>query len=479
MFDWLGDIFSGDTWGTISSGLGSAADFGKQAAPYIQGGLGLMSGFDSMNRSRALSAQQGQTANQLASLFTPDGVYAQELRRQLERRDAAAGRRSQYGTRETELMAALARQQAGTLGSPQYNQYLTGAERSPYGGIMGALGNMFSLKDKNGNFKSPPGTSNALNYLADTFLSTTPDISIAGLGGAESALAGTPEVAGVPDVLGGLAGSDPYLPGYEGQASTTDAGGIFSGYGQSAAGNLAAAEGIGGAGASLAGGMSSGALGGSVGAVDSLGMLGGTGFLPSYGAAGAAEAGATGAGLFAGEAAGAGAGAGAGASGAAAAAPAGMGAAVALPFAIAAMGMLNGIFGRPDGPPSSTRDNANIASGWASSYGDPGMEGSDSALWKQSGAYDWMTPELEQWMKTQPQRQSDLNYMTMDNKYYTNDNPFLAAYMKSQFGDPNSQQVRQGLGGYNSDQYGQAQNYFNMLGNDWERQYGSTQGGAG
>lgn len=46
--------------------------------------------------------------NGLTDLYGSGSPYAKELRQQLERRDAAAGRRSQYGPREVELQAKLA-----------------------------------------------------------------------------------------------------------------------------------------------------------------------------------------------------------------------------------------------------------------------------------------------------------------------------------------------------------------------------------
>lgn len=44
----------------------------------------------------------------LQNMFSPDSAYAQQMGQQLARRDAAAGRRSQYGPRSVELQARLA-----------------------------------------------------------------------------------------------------------------------------------------------------------------------------------------------------------------------------------------------------------------------------------------------------------------------------------------------------------------------------------
>lgn len=67
-------------------------------------------------------AQSGNEALQaqltsLGSMYGPNSPYAAQLRQTLERKDAAAGRRSQYGPREVQLMAALADKQAGVSDS--------------------------------------------------------------------------------------------------------------------------------------------------------------------------------------------------------------------------------------------------------------------------------------------------------------------------------------------------------------------------
>ena len=81
------------------------------------------------NNYSQLQDQQQQQLASLNNLFTPNSAYAQTLREQLSRRDAARGARSQYGPREVELMAKLAGQQAQasqvglqTLYSPQAMQ---------------------------------------------------------------------------------------------------------------------------------------------------------------------------------------------------------------------------------------------------------------------------------------------------------------------------------------------------------------------
>lgn len=93
----------------------------------------------------------------LNSLYTPNSAYAQQLRKQLAARDAAAGRASQYGERETQLMAELAGRQAGlapatsmlTNGAMQASMAAQNAARSRQ------LGTLLSM------FQSPGKTTNA------------------------------------------------------------------------------------------------------------------------------------------------------------------------------------------------------------------------------------------------------------------------------------------------------------------------------
>lgn len=67
----------------------------------------------------------GQQARQLQDLFSPNSAYAQQMQQKLARQDAAAGRRSQGGTREVELQARLA--ELNSRNAPQLAQ-LNGAQ---------------------------------------------------------------------------------------------------------------------------------------------------------------------------------------------------------------------------------------------------------------------------------------------------------------------------------------------------------------
>lgn len=84
-----------------------AIDKGKLAELGILGGLGIAGARDARQTQKELSSQI-DNINSSQAQFGPDSPYAQQLRQQLERRDAQAGRRSQYGPREVELQAKLA-----------------------------------------------------------------------------------------------------------------------------------------------------------------------------------------------------------------------------------------------------------------------------------------------------------------------------------------------------------------------------------
>jgi hypothetical protein len=80
---------------------------GKPVAGKLTGGDLVKGGLNFM-QNRANSKQLKGQQKSLEGLYGQDSSYAQAMRQQLERRDAAAGRRSQYGPREVELQAALA-----------------------------------------------------------------------------------------------------------------------------------------------------------------------------------------------------------------------------------------------------------------------------------------------------------------------------------------------------------------------------------
>jgi len=116
MADQVLDYFKNQTYnqpgqstiGAIGEGIGSLL-LGNQVA---QGAA----------QTRAGTQQQIET---LSGMYGPNSPYAQNLRQALARKDAAAGRNSQYGPREVDLQARLAGLQganAATIGNLQTQQ---------------------------------------------------------------------------------------------------------------------------------------------------------------------------------------------------------------------------------------------------------------------------------------------------------------------------------------------------------------------
>lgn len=345
------DIFSGNTWDTVSNIIGN---------PLTQfAGQALLAGNGVRNASNLQNQTQG-TLNTLNNLYGPTSPYATQMRQQLERRDAAAGRRSQYGPREAELAAKLTQAQSNLLSSPQYQNLLKGANTSPYASLGGLLG-----YNSRGQGQSPVGStiSNAqrLNNLRKGYntlqglFSPAVTGTEADLGGAAASLGETfGGGSGALDVGGGVFGSPAEFSLSPFSATNTaDPLGSLS----SSIGEGAGYAGLGGAGDFGGAASYLGSLGAGGGAAGSgyAGLGGASGLYDLYGTnAALAYPGATSS-LFGGGAAGAGAGeglstaAGAGASEGLGAAGAGLaGSLFALPAGIAAYGLLSGLFGKGD-----------------------------------------------------------------------------------------------------------------------------------
>lgn len=112
------------------------------------GGLGDLAGslmglYQANRQRRAMKDQ----ANSLSAMFGQNSPYASTLRNQLNRRDAASGRRSQYGPREVELQAKLA--QMASSNAPAWMQAQTGQDNAR--AMM--LKNLLQLGNQSGGFR--------------------------------------------------------------------------------------------------------------------------------------------------------------------------------------------------------------------------------------------------------------------------------------------------------------------------------------
>lgn len=89
------------------------------------------------------AGQYNDVINQINQLYSPDSAYAKQMQQSLARKDAAAGRNSQYGSRAVELAAALTQAKSNALTSPGYGNLMgqRGINQNvPWNGFLAAMG---------------------------------------------------------------------------------------------------------------------------------------------------------------------------------------------------------------------------------------------------------------------------------------------------------------------------------------------------
>lgn len=117
------------------------SDITQYASPLMKLFNTGMGAYQQYAKQRALNDYMGQ----IDQLYSPNSPYAKQMAETLARQDAAAGRNSQYGTRATQLAAALTQDRARALGN---NNYYSAATAQPGANMLNTL---FS------NFSSPQG----------------------------------------------------------------------------------------------------------------------------------------------------------------------------------------------------------------------------------------------------------------------------------------------------------------------------------
>jgi len=134
-----GAAASGGPW---SSFLGSLA---TSAGKSVGGSLlsQLIAGAGNAYEGNKQAGQYNDVINTINNLYSPDSAYSKQMQQALARKDAAAGRNSQYGTRAVELAAALTKAKSDALTSPGYGnllgQRVTG-QNIPINGLLAMLG---------------------------------------------------------------------------------------------------------------------------------------------------------------------------------------------------------------------------------------------------------------------------------------------------------------------------------------------------
>lgn len=122
----------GAVGGMAASVLGGGN--GQRMGPW-QAGAGALASLYGYNRANSALKQQQKS---LQSLFSPNSAYAKQMEQTLARKDAAAGRRSQYGPREVELQARLA--ELNSRNAPQIAQLSAARDSNRQRMMMDMLG---------------------------------------------------------------------------------------------------------------------------------------------------------------------------------------------------------------------------------------------------------------------------------------------------------------------------------------------------
>lgn len=141
--------------GLASSGAGGASPWGSflktltspvgNMATKAGGSLlsQLIAGGGNAYMGNKQAGQYNDVISQINQLFAPDSPYAKQMQQTLARKDAAAGRNSQYGDRSVQLAAALTQAKSNALTSPGYGNLMAqrGTNQNiPINGLLAILG---------------------------------------------------------------------------------------------------------------------------------------------------------------------------------------------------------------------------------------------------------------------------------------------------------------------------------------------------
>jgi hypothetical protein len=152
-----GNVWQGALQGAIGGGMSGgtgASTGGTDWGSVVAGGLGIYNGIQANKTNQ-------EQIDSLSGLFGQNSPYAQALEKQLIAKDAASGRRSQYGPRAVELQARLA-ENASRLAPTLSGLYGQRTQNN-----VGMSRDLYALLDRSGMLKKIPG-------LMDYFKSNNP-----------------------------------------------------------------------------------------------------------------------------------------------------------------------------------------------------------------------------------------------------------------------------------------------------------------
>lgn len=152
MINTLSGLFGGPTAGSMFNRATSTPN-PQSANPQSQQSTGnslaqLAGGLAGMYSANRAGNELGGLAGNLKSMYGQNSPYAKQLRQTLERKDAASGRRSQYGPREVELQARLA--EMNSRNAP----HLANIYQQNSGNRNAMLNNLLKLGQQSGAFNA-------------------------------------------------------------------------------------------------------------------------------------------------------------------------------------------------------------------------------------------------------------------------------------------------------------------------------------
>jgi hypothetical protein len=162
---------------TASGGQSLASLLGggttSSATPWLQGGLALADLYQRQQASQALQDRFNQVNQQISGMYAPGSPEANLLQQEMERKDAAAGRNSQYGTRAVDLAAKMASIKGNLLAQTLGNQNnLLAGSLATGNSSLGSLSNLFGQNTALTNAANTAigsGVNWGLNQLQDLF----------------------------------------------------------------------------------------------------------------------------------------------------------------------------------------------------------------------------------------------------------------------------------------------------------------------
>ena len=156
----LGNAAGGGILDTLKNIPGGQSVVGKLLGSVLGGNGQGVSGLGNLGSLFSNYQQYDQNKdliNEIKGIYKPDGEYAKYMEQQLGRRDAAAGRNSQYGPRLAELMGKLGDSQARALAGLMGKD---GPLSQQQGGLNGLLGAGQRLFEGSGGLQSLLGLFN-------------------------------------------------------------------------------------------------------------------------------------------------------------------------------------------------------------------------------------------------------------------------------------------------------------------------------